>query len=78
MKIDATAPGIGARAQLEIVNRPGYPVSGEVIIEHKQIASLIPPRYREQAGDLSGSVSATARGSGQLTDPAAIRGRPGQ
>ena len=75
MKIDAAAPGIGARAQVEIVNRPGYPISGEVALEHKQIAELIPPRYHEQAGDLSGSVSATARGSGQFADPAAIRGR---
>jgi outer membrane protein assembly complex protein YaeT len=75
MKIDATAPGIGARAQLEIVNRPGYPVSGELTLEHNQIAALVPPRYHEQAGDLSGRVSATARGSGELADPAAIRGR---
>jgi outer membrane protein assembly factor BamA/autotransporter translocation and assembly factor TamB len=73
--VDATAPGIGGRAKLEIVNRPGYPVSGDVAVEHNQIASLVPPRYREQVGDLSGKVSATAHGSGQLADPAGIRGR---
>jgi outer membrane protein assembly complex protein YaeT len=75
MTVNATAPGVGARAKLEIVNRAGYPVSGEVALEHNDIAALVPPRYREQAGDLSGSVSATVRGSGQLADPAAIRGR---
>jgi translocation and assembly module TamA len=75
MTVDAIAPGIGARAKLEIVNRPGYPVSGDVALEHDQIASLVPPQYRDQVGDLSGKVSATAHGSGELADPAGIRGR---
>ena len=73
--VDATAPGVGGSAKLEIVNSPGYPVSGEIALEHDQINGLIPPRYREQAGDLSGKVSAIARGSGRLADPAGIRGR---
>ena len=75
MTVDATAPGVGGSAKLEIVNSPGYPVSGEITLEHDQISALIPPRYREQAGDLSGKVSAIARGSGRLADPAGIRGR---
>jgi outer membrane protein assembly complex protein YaeT len=75
MTVAAAAPGVGARATLEIVNRPGYPVSGDVSLEHDDIARLIPPQYKEQAGDLSGRVSATASGSGLLSDPAAIRGR---
>jgi outer membrane protein assembly complex protein YaeT len=75
MTIAAAAPGVGARAALEIVNRPGYPVSGDVALEHDDIARLIPPQYKEQAGDLSGRVSATARGSGVLSEPAGIRGR---
>jgi len=73
--VDATAPGVGASAHVEIVNRSGYPVSGEVTIDHDDIGTLVPPRYREQVGDVSGRLSATARGSGLLTDPAAIRGR---
>jgi outer membrane protein assembly factor BamA len=75
MVVDATAPDIGARARVEIVNRAGYPVSGEITLDHHDIAALIPPRYRQQAGELSGGLSATARGSGRLSDPAGIRGR---
>jgi outer membrane protein assembly factor BamA len=73
--VDATAPGIGARALVEIVNRAGYPVSGEVTIDHDDIANLIPPRYRQQVGDVSGRLSATARAAGHLADPSAIRVR---
>src|SRR5262249_52893903 len=40
-----------------------------------RIAALIPPRYREQIGDVSGVLSATAHGTGRLADPAGIRGR---
>jgi outer membrane protein insertion porin family len=75
MTIDAAAPNVGGRARLEIVNRDGYPVSGEVALDSSDIGRLIPPRYREQVGDVSGKVSATARGSGLLSDPAGIRGR---
>ncbi len=75
MTIAAAAPGVGARATLEILNRTGYPVSGDVSLEHDDIARLIPPRYHDQVGDLSGRVSATARGAGRLSDPAGIRGR---
>jgi outer membrane protein assembly complex protein YaeT len=73
--VDATAPAAGASAKVEIVNSAGYPVSGEIALDHNQIDALIPPRYRAQAGDLSGRVSAIARGSGRLADPAGIRGR---
>ena len=73
--VDATAPGVGARARIEIVNRAGYPVSGELTVDHDDIGALVPPRYREQIGELSGRLSASARGSGLLSDPAAIRGR---
>ena len=73
--VDAVAPGAGARVKLEILNRPGYPVSGDVSLEHHDIATLIPPRYRDQIGELSGSVSASARGAGRLSEPAGIRGR---
>ncbi|HXW07823.1 MAG TPA: translocation/assembly module TamB domain-containing protein [Vicinamibacterales bacterium] len=73
--VDAVAPGIGARAQLQIVNRIGYPVSGEIALDHDEIGALIPPRYREQMAEVSGRLSATARFSGQLSDPAGIRGR---
>ena len=48
--VDATAPGVGGSAKLQIVNSAGYPVSGEIALEHDQINALIPPRYREQAG----------------------------
>ena len=75
MTVDAAAPDAGARARFEIVNRPGYPVTGDVTVEHDDIGALIPPRYRPQAGDLSGQLRATARGSGLLSDPAGIRGR---
>ena len=73
--VDATAPAVGARAHVEIVNRAGYPASGELTIDHDDIGTLVPPRYRQQIGELSGRLSATARGSGLLADPAAIRGR---
>ena len=73
--LEATAPGIGARAELEIVNRTGYPVSGQITLDHDRINALIPSRYRETIGDLSGRLSATASGSGLLSDPAGIRGR---
>ena len=75
MTIAAAAPGVGARATLEIINRTGYPVSGDVSLEHDDVARLIPPRYHDQVGDLSGRLSATARGAGRLSDPAGIRGR---
>ena len=73
--VDAAAPSVGARAHVEIINRASYPVSGEITIDHDDVAALIPPRYREQIGDVSGRLSATARGSGRLADPAGIRGR---
>ncbi len=73
--IDATAPAVGARARVEIVNRAGYPVSGELTIDHDDIGTLVPPRYHQQIGELSGRLHVTARGSGRLADPAAIRGR---
>jgi outer membrane protein assembly complex protein YaeT len=73
--VETAAPNLGARARLEIVNRGGYPVSGEVTLEHGRIGALIPPRYQPQVGDVSGALSATARGSGLLSDPAGIRGR---
>jgi outer membrane protein assembly complex protein YaeT len=75
MTVDLAAPAIGAHGQFEIVNRAGYPVSGEVTLDHDRIGELIPPRYRVQIGDVSGRLSATARGSGTLSDPAGIRGR---
>jgi outer membrane protein assembly factor BamA len=75
MTVDAAAPGLGAHVQLEIVNRAGYPVSGEVTLEHDRIGALIPPQYRQLTGDISGKLSAIARGSGHLSDPAGIRGR---
>lgn len=75
MKIDATAPDAGARANLQIVNHAGYPVSGEISIAHPDVARLVPPRYREQLGDTSGLVRVTARGAGQLTDLTSLRGR---
>jgi outer membrane protein assembly complex protein YaeT len=75
MTVDATAPGIGARAQLEIINRDGYPVSGEITLDHQDIGTLIPARYRQQIGDVSGRLSASARGSGHLSNPTGIRGR---
>ena len=75
MTVDATAPGIGARARFEIVNRSSYPVSGDITLDHDDIGTLIPPRYRQQIGDVSGKVSARARGSGHLSDPGGVRGR---
>jgi len=73
--VEAAAPNLGARARLEIVNRGGYPVSGEVTLAHDRIGALVPPRYQRAIGDLSGALSATIRGSGLLSDPAGIRGR---
>src|SRR5262245_16608414 len=73
--VEAAAPTIGAHTRLEIVNRAGYPVSGDITVEHEQIGTLIPPRYLRQIGDVSGALSATATGSGHLSDPAGIRGR---
>jgi hypothetical protein len=75
MTVNAAAPAVGARAQLQVANRAGYPVSGEITLEHKEIGALVPPRYRQQTGDLSGELSATARGTGHLSDPAGMRGR---
>ncbi len=75
MTFDVAAPDVGARAQFEILNRAGYPVSGEITLEHDEVGALIPPRYRQQVGDLSGKLSATARGSGHLSDPTGLRGR---
>jgi len=73
--VEVSAPTLGAHARLEIVNRAGYPVSGEVTLEHDQVGALIPPRYVPLIGDVSGALSATARGSGLLSAPAGIRGR---
>ena len=73
--VEASAPTIGARAHLEIVNLAGYPVSGEITLDHDQIGKLIPPRYQQQVGDVSGALSATVHGKGNLSDPAGIRGR---
>jgi len=75
MTVDASAPDAGARGHFEIVNRAGYPVSGEITLEHDRIRELIPPRYLPEIGDVSGAVSATAQGSGRLSDPAGMRGR---
>jgi outer membrane protein assembly complex protein YaeT len=75
MTVDAAAPGVGARGRFEIVNRTGYPVSGEVTLDHDGIGALIPASYRQQVGELTGALSITARGSGPLSDPAQIRGR---
>jgi outer membrane protein assembly complex protein YaeT len=75
MMVDAIAPDIGARAQVEIVNGAGYPVSAAITVDHDDIGALIPVRHRQQVGDLSGRLSATARGSGLLSEPAGIRGR---
>jgi outer membrane protein insertion porin family len=75
MTVEAAAPAAGAHADLEIVNRPGYPASGEITLEHDNVPALIPARYREQLPGVSGALSATARGSGHLSDPAGIRGR---
>jgi len=75
MSVDVAAPRVGARSRFEIVNRIGYPVSGDVTIDHDQIGALVPHAYREQAGEVTGRLSATARGSGRLSDPAGIRGR---
>jgi outer membrane protein assembly factor BamA len=77
MTVAATAPGVGAHARVEILNRADYPVSGEITLDHGDIGALIPPRYRQQVGDVSGRLSATALGSGLLSDPAGIRGRIG-
>jgi outer membrane protein assembly factor BamA/autotransporter translocation and assembly factor TamB len=77
MTVTAAAPLVGGRAQLEVVNRAGYPVSGEVTLDQDDIAALIPAQYRTQVGDLSGKLSVTARGAGQLSAPAGIRGRIG-
>jgi hypothetical protein len=73
--VDASAPNLGAHAHLDIVNRAGYPFSGEITLDNDQIGRLIPPRYQQHVGDLSGTLSATALGSGTLSDPAGIRGR---
>jgi outer membrane protein assembly complex protein YaeT len=73
--IEATAPDAGVRARVEIVNRAGYPISGEVSLEQRRIGALIPPGWLQQFGGVSGAVSATASGSGRLADPAGIRGR---
>src|SRR5262245_33010445 len=35
--VDAAAPDVGGRAHLEIVNRAGYPVAGDVTLEHDRI-----------------------------------------
>jgi hypothetical protein len=75
MTIQTMAPALGARADVEIVNRAGYPVSGEVTVEHQNIGELVPARFRQQIGDVSGRLRTTARGSGRLSDPAGIRGR---
>ena len=75
MTVEASAPDAGARARLEIVNRAGYPVSGDVTVESDRIGALIPPQYLQQIGDVSGAVSLTATGAGRLSDPAGIRGR---
>jgi outer membrane protein assembly complex protein YaeT len=77
MTVVAVAPGVGARARVEILNRAGYPVSGEITLDHDDLGALIPQRYRQQVGDVSGRLSATAIGSGTLSDPAGIRGRIG-
>ena len=73
--VNATAPDVGIHARAEIVNEIGYPLSGDITVDHGDIAALIPPQYREQVGELSGTLSATARGSGRLLEPAGIRGR---
>ena len=66
----------GRALQLEIVNRTGYPVSGQITLDHDRHRRADPgPAIARQIGDLSGRLSATARGSGLLSDPAAIRGR---
>ena len=73
--VEAGAPTLGVHARLEIVNRAGYPVSAEVTLEHDQVGALIPPRYQPLIGTVSGAMSATAHGSGLLSDPAGIRAR---
>lgn len=75
VEVHATAPALGARADVEIINRTGYPFSGEIALEHQNIGDLVPARYRNEIGDVSGRLRATARGSGRLSDPAGIRGR---
>ena len=75
MKIDAVAPDAGARATLDIVNRTRYPVSGEISIAHPDVAKLVPARYRDQIGNMSGQIRATAHGAGQLADLTTLRGR---
>ena len=70
----AEAPDIGARANLDIVNRNGYPVSGDIALDNGDVSALVPPGYKDRIGDVAGRLSAIVRGSGLLTEPAAIRG----
>ena len=75
MTVAVAAPAVGARGRFEIANGAGYPASGEVTLQHDDLGALIPSRYRQQIGDASGRLRATAVGSGHLSDPAGIRGR---
>ena len=43
MKVQATAPALGARADLEIVNRTGYPVSGPESCQTRRAFAASPP-----------------------------------